>query len=137
MDNNQQDQILENQIYLKILTIFHYIIGGMYGSVCIASILITFNLFFLLATDNNISTPKIEILSSFTGIIYILIIYGLWSLSLVIAGYFIARRKKRLFCLVAAGCSCIFIPLGTILGITTIVLLIRPSIKQLFLKQPA
>jgi len=45
----------------------------------------------------------------------------------------IAAKKRHLFCLVMAGLMCVLCnPLGTVLGIFTIVVLMRPSVKALF-----
>ena len=48
-------------------------------------------------------------------------------------GRCIARRRRYMFCLVMAGVECTFMPMGTVLGIFTIIVLIRESVKQLFL----
>jgi len=61
-----------------------------------------------------------------------------WTLAvlLFIAGRCLARRKHHMFCLVIAGISCLFMPFGTVLGVFTIVVLIRPSVKALFQGYP-
>ena len=49
------------------------------------------------------------------------------------AGRFLARRKHYLFCLVVAGVTAVMcIPFGTILGVFTIIVLMRPSVKEAF-----
>ena len=50
----------------------------------------------------------------------------------LIAGRFLGRRTHHLYCLVMAGIECCFMPFGTILGVFTIVVLLRPSVKTLF-----
>src|SRR6266852_9052985 len=59
------------------------------------------------------------------GIISLMII-ALAVLTLI-AGRFIARRRHHLFCLVVAGVNCLWMPVGTVLGVLTIVVLVRPS----------
>lgn len=61
------------------------------------------------------------------------IIFGL-SLAIVIAvaGRSLQLRRRRVFCLVAAGLMCMMMPLGTVLGVFTIVVLMRDSVKALF-----
>ena len=55
-----------------------------------------------------------------------------WAAALMVAGWFLARCRHYLYCLVL-GCSTLLLqPLGTILGVFTIVLLIRPNVKRLF-----
>jgi hypothetical protein len=45
----------------------------------------------------------------------------------------LARRRRYVFCLVAAGVLAVLcVPLGTVLGVLTIVVLLRPSVKEAF-----
>jgi len=57
-----------------------------------------------------------------------------WTLAvcMLIAGRNLAKRRHHTFCLVVAAISCIFMPFGTILGVLTIIVLMRPSVKGLF-----
>ena len=48
------------------------------------------------------------------------------------AGRFLAKRRHYMFCLVMGGVECIFMPFGTVLGVFTIIVLMRESVKQLF-----
>jgi len=51
-------------------------------------------------------------------------------------GYNLSRKKRYMFCFVDACICCIQIPLGTILGVFTIVVLARPGVKELFDHSP-
>lgn len=57
-----------------------------------------------------------------------------WTLAvgLFVAGYLLARRRGYFFCLVMAGIACTFSPFGTVLGVFTLLVLLRSSVKQLF-----
>ena len=50
--------------------------------------------------------------------------------------FFVARnlgkRKGHLYCIIIAGLTCLSFPLGTILGVFTIMVLLRPTVKQAF-----
>lgn len=50
--------------------------------------------------------------------------------------YLVARglhnRRFRILCYVMAGLSCIYIPFGTAIGVCTIMVLNRPTVKRLF-----
>jgi hypothetical protein len=48
------------------------------------------------------------------------------------AGIFLGRRKHYTFCLVMGCIECVFFPFGTALGVFTILVLVRESVKQLF-----
>jgi len=57
-----------------------------------------------------------------------------WVIAALIltTGRFLARRKHYTFCLVMAAVECLFMPFGTILGVFTIIVLMREPVKQLF-----
>ena len=50
----------------------------------------------------------------------------------VLAGWFLARHRHHGFCLGVAVVLCVFVPVGTALGVLTLVVLLRPSVKALF-----
>jgi hypothetical protein len=51
---------------------------------------------------------------------------------LILAGRFLAQRVYYTFCFVVAALECIFVPFGTILGVFTIVVLQRSTVKEMF-----
>lgn len=50
----------------------------------------------------------------------------------VVAGRFIACRKRYWFIFVMACLECAFFPFGTVLGVFTIITLSRETVKKLF-----
>lgn len=53
--------------------------------------------------------------------------------TLFLVGRSLTRRRRYVFCLVAAGVlAALCVPLGTVLGILTIIVLLRPSVKEAF-----
>jgi hypothetical protein len=62
------------------------------------------------------------------------VLFG-WTLvvCVVIAGVSLSHRKRYTFCLVVAGLEAVLcMPFGTILGVFTIIVLLRPGVKTLF-----
>ncbi len=58
-----------------------------------------------------------------------------WGCQLVgtfLAGYFLALRKHYVFCFILAALDCMRFPFGTVVGVFTIIVLSRPSVKALF-----
>jgi hypothetical protein len=57
-----------------------------------------------------------------------------WTLAAVTVyvGRCIKRREKYTFCLIAAGLNWMHMPIGTILGVFTLIVLTRDSVGQLF-----
>lgn len=64
------------------------------------------------------------------------VFFGLWLVvSLVLnllSGFFLQAKKHRTFSLIVAGVNCIHIPLGTVLGVFTIIVLLRSSVRELY-----
>jgi len=54
------------------------------------------------------------------------------AICILITGRSLSRRKCYSFALVMACVECLFIPFGTILGVFTIIVLLRESVKALF-----
>jgi hypothetical protein len=50
----------------------------------------------------------------------------------ITAGRFLAKRKHHTFCVVMGAVECIFMPFGTVLGVFTLIVLTRESVKHLF-----
>lgn len=49
----------------------------------------------------------------------------------------LSRQKRRTFCMVVAAISCVFFPFGTALGVFTLIVLSRPSVRALFVGSAA
>jgi hypothetical protein len=124
----------QDEQYLKLLSIFHYVVGGLTALfACFPLLHIAMGIAMLCgAFDAEDGPPKIF---AWLFIIFpaVLMLCG-WALSvcIIIAGRKLARRKARLYCLVIAALECILMPFGTVLGVFTIVLLMKDSVKQLF-----
>jgi hypothetical protein len=55
----------------------------------------------------------------------------------LVAGRCISRRKHYTFCFIMACVECLSVPFGTVLGVFTILVLNRASVKELFNPKPA
>jgi hypothetical protein len=55
-----------------------------------------------------------------------------FAVCLITSGRFLSLRKHYMFCLVMAALACMCSPFGTVLGVFTIVVLLREPVKQLF-----
>ena len=138
MDNAapSPQQILDNE-HLKLLSIFHYVVGGMAALfACLPILHLILGLFFILAPEKF--GHGSQQLPAFIGWFFVafasvFILMG-WTLAVLvlIAGRFIARRKHYTFCFGMACVECIFMPFGTVLGVFTILVLNRASVKESF-----
>ena len=137
MNTQSQDQSASKDLeHLRLLSIFHYVAAGVLGFFSCAFIFhIVFGLIFLLspeAFDNGEPPP------TFMGWLFLIMgsaaVLSGWTLAilLIVAGRFLKKHKRRIFCMVVAGISCLFMPAGTVLGVFTILVLSRPTVKTLF-----
>ncbi|MFH1045506.1 MAG: hypothetical protein V1727_00895 [Candidatus Omnitrophota bacterium] len=128
----------ENLEHLKLLSIFHYVVAAL--AVIFASIFIIHLILGIVAlvSPESLKDEAGRIPPPVFGWIFTIlgssIVLGGWiyAICLVFAGRFLARKKHRLYCLVMAAVSCIFFPFGTVLGVFTIIILMRPAVKELF-----
>ena len=142
MDNSAQSpqQILDNE-HLRLLSIFHYVKGGITAAFsCIPIIHVVLGLFFIFAP--HVFGEGKDQPPAFIGVLFVvlgsfLILFGWIFAALVLfAGRCIARRKHYVFCVVIACVECISIPFGTVLGVFTLLVLSRPSVRGLFNPRP-
>ena len=63
---------------------------------------------------------------------FVLLLGIAFATATFLAGRFLANRTHRLFCLVVACINCLNLPFGTILGVCTLIVLLRPSVQALF-----
>ena len=129
----------DDKEHLDLLAIFHYVLAGMTALLaCLPLIHLTVGIIFLVASFNGPNTPPrvIGLLMVIFASCFILV--G-WTLALLIllAGRRLKRRAAWNFCLVVAAIECIFMPFGTVLGVFTIIVLSRKSVKGLFGLKPA
>jgi len=127
----------EDLEHLRLLAIFHYVVAILAG---------LFSLFPIIYLAIGIAqvtghldkshggTPMPDIFGwffiAFGGAMMILG-FG-FAICVFMAGRSLAHRRHYLFCLVMAGVACMFTPFGTILGVLAIIVLVRPSVKELF-----
>jgi hypothetical protein len=129
-----------DNLHLKLIAIFHYVMCGM----------AIFGLIFLGLHYAIMSTafsdphmwekanppPPFDPTKFFQAFVWFYILMGAWGVvSLVlnlISGICIQTRRARLFSLVVAGINCINFPFGTALGVCTFIVLLRPSMPMAY-----
>jgi hypothetical protein len=128
----------QDEEYLRLLSMFHYVVGGLAALFALFPLVhLVIGLVFILAPE-VFESEKGEAPPAFLGWLFVIfpsffIVAG-WIFAgfVIITGRFLARRRHRLFCLVMGGIECIFMPFGTVLGVFTIIVLMRESTRELF-----
>jgi len=136
-------EIIDNE-HLKLLSMFHYIYAGIILAYAFFIILQFIFLFYFLElfirnspfntfTSNNEFDPMIFKFILFIGIAFFIIMLTIGILEIV-SGKFIKARKHRTFSYIIAILNLLSIPYGSILGIITLTVLGRNSIKEMYSK---
>jgi hypothetical protein len=126
--------------HLRLLSIFHYVMAGITAFFsCFGLFYVIFGLMMLFSpesfADPGHSQPPppaaFGLMFALMGGFFVLGGWG-FATAMFLAGRYLASRKHYLFCLIISGLLCMMMPFGTILGVFTIVVLLRPAVKQMF-----
>ena len=135
-------QARQDAEHLRLLSIFHYVVGGLtalFG--CFGLIYVVMGIVFLAfpeAMHGNGPRHANDAPPAFLGWIFAgigtAITLFAWTVAAltVYSGICLKRRQKRMFSLVTAGINCLQIPFGTALGVFTLMVLNRPSVQALY-----
>ena|SRR5947209_1794823 len=121
--------------HLRLLSIFYYVLAGLvafFGSIPVFHVVMGV-MMVSGAMGAPPSGPPPALGFVFIGLGSGIITFS-WTLATlaVIAGRSLSTYRRRVFCLVVAGVVCLNGVLGTILGVFTILVLMRESVKELF-----
>lgn len=127
---------------LNLLAIFHQVLAGL---CCLLAFFPLLYVVFGLALMGGGFAAKApgELPAAFAGCfmagfggMFVIFATG-YAVALFLAGRYLKERRRHTFCVVVAAISCAFSPLGTVLGVFTLIVLFRPSVRQLFGLAPA
>lgn len=124
--------------HLKLLSIFHFILGGL---ALVGILFLVFHYLMMSAfmspefwkSQKNGQVPPPELIKLLT----VAYLFGGFCLVLggalnILSGLFLRQRRHRTFSMVIAGLNCLQVPLGTALGIFTILVLSRDSVRHAY-----
>lgn len=130
----------EDLQHLDLLALFHYIVGGITAFFSCMPFLHVF-MGLAIVSGKFFEGSKGSGPPPFFGWMFVImgtvfIVLG-WSMAvcIILAGKKLKKRKNRSFCMVVAGAECMFMPFGTILGVFTLIVLSKDSIKGIFAEQ--
>jgi hypothetical protein len=134
-----RDQRRVDVEHLKILAIFHFVFAGL----AVVGIAFLGLHYFVMSTvfgnaelwqhHQGAGPPPQEFLAVFQWF------YAVFGVSIaacgvgnLLSGIFLRTRTHRVFSLIVAALNCMNMPFGTILGVFTIVVLLRDSVRELY-----
>ncbi len=134
-----QRQLTEDDDHIRLLSIFHFVVAGL----SLLGILFLFGHYLMLHTvfsnpglwksSKNMPFPPTQLFAIFIWFYFIMGTVLLTASVLnLLSGIFLHQRRHRVFSLVVGGLNCLQIPFGTILGVFTIVVLSRNSVRAAY-----
>jgi hypothetical protein len=131
--NSENVQRIKDNEHLSILSLIYYITGAITMVKSLVFIIHVVIGIVMIAVVGG-KEPDARVVG------YILIIIGIVALLIVmtigllklLAGYLLKKRRMKVLCIIIAVITCLGIPYGTVQGIFTIIVLVRPSVDELF-----
>ncbi len=142
MNQNSPDNYSPDDEHLRLLYIFHYVLAGFFLLFAFFPIfhvgfgaMMTFRPE-MFSEGNSGEMP--DDMAKLMGLLFMIIggtiiLLGLTHAALTAwSGRCIQLRKWRTFSIVVAGLNCLAFPFGTVLGVFTIIILQRPTVRALY-----
>lgn len=119
--------------HLKFLSLAHYLAGTIAAA---GGAFVGYQTYRTLALAEGFGGPLKEAASVFQFVAYsqglLCIAVVVYATCLIVAGRLLTDHRGFMFCMSVAMVNCLFMPLGTVLGVLTIIVLCRPSVMLLF-----
>jgi hypothetical protein len=131
-----QYQRQKDDNHLKLLAVFHFVMSG-FALLGIGFLLLHFMFMREIFTNPKFiegtkgAPPPREFFAIFQwfylGMGLLLVLDAVAN---VLSGFFLRRKVHRMFSMVVGGLNCLQVPLGTVLGVFTLLVLMRESVRQ-------
>lgn len=128
----------EDEKNLDLLALFHYVLGGLTAlCACFPLIHVAVGLALVFGNLDGPNPPPAFFGWFFVAIGGFCVLAG-WALAvaMAVAGAKLKRRTARTYCLVVGALECMLMPLGTVLGVFTLLVLTKEPVKALFAGPP-
>ena len=131
-----EDQRRKDDEHIKLLSVFHFLVAGL------SVIGIAFLILHYYVMSSVFSNPEMWKAKDGTGpptaffdafkwfYLFMGVILVVASILNIVSGVFLRQRKHRMFSLIVAGLDCVQIPFGTALGVFTLIVLLRDSVRR-------
>lgn len=127
----------EDVDHVRLLSIFHYVLGGLVGLFALFPLIhvalgVAVMVGAMPADDGGEQMPAL------VGLIFVVVggamvaVGEAIAIAMLLAGGKLRRHEGYTFCQVVAGIACIIVPFGTVLGVFTLLVLNRSSVRTMF-----
>jgi len=122
---------------LNLLSIFHYVFSG-FSLFSFAITVVQRRMIAGMTSPGGFGDlPMSDAISLFSNLIWLIGVFFFCMFAANIASaYFIGKRQNRSFSLVVAGINCLHVPIGTALGVFSLVVLQRDTVRSLYVSNP-
>lgn len=125
--------------HLRLISIFHFVMAG-FSAAGLLFILAHFAIMRAVFTNPDMwknqqggSPPPDEFFAIFQ---WMYLFIGLFILAIGIGNFlsalYLRKKKNRTFSMIVAGINCMNMPLGTVLGVFTFIVLLRNSVREAY-----
>jgi len=136
-----EDRLRKDNDHLKLLSVFHFVVSGL----AILGIAFLCLHYFIMSTffshpemwkpTKGVDAPPKEFFEHFIHVfvwfyLFMGVMFAAAFVLNIISGIFLRQKRHRMFSLIVAGLNCLQIPFGTALGVFTIIVLLRDSVRQ-------
>lgn len=118
--------------HLKLLSIFYYVMAGLQVlGTCGGTIYTGIGCALLVG---GLAEPDVKFMGvMMLGVgVFVVIITAVFAVLYFLAARALRAHRRRIFCTVVAAITCLSVPLGTVLGIFTLIVLARPTVRIMF-----
>jgi hypothetical protein len=138
-----RDQRAVDREHLSLLSVFHYVVAGFAFS-GLGFLLLHYMMFSTFLNNPDMwkgapgaQGPPVAQFQQFFAVFKWFYVFGgacliAAAVANLVSGLFIRARKNRMFSLVVAALNCIQVPFGTVLGVFTIIVLVRESVREVY-----
>ena len=134
MDFEAYRQSIIDEEQLRLLPVLYWVQGGLmalYSPIALIYVVLGVAFMQIPATDSSGPPPAFGWMFAGIGGFGFIMIAAIATLT-ILAGFWIRKRTHRVACLIVAAVSCLMIPYGTMMGVFTFLVLLRPSVAGLF-----
>jgi hypothetical protein len=131
---------------LRVLSVLYFVYGGLAGLFCLAGLAVIAVSFIAaaaglaaVAAQGQAGLPW-ALLGPAIGGTFMLFVGGIFvvvggtlAAVRILAGFALRQHRQRTLCLVVAVLTSMSVPLGSLLGVATLLVLLRPGVENLFL----